>query len=129
LIVDYSGSVPIPQAISSSREGDGRTPEGRYVLDSQNPNLIWQRVTTKAMRCNPFLIKGSNSLDCESYLFLKNLVNCLAIRSKIDYSITIQLSPPSICGVVLSVGTIHLSKWHPPVCEVENSKKGECYYG
>jgi hypothetical protein len=31
-------------------------------------------------------------------------------------------------GWFLSEGTIHLSKWHPPVCNVENFMKGECYY-
>ena len=33
-----------------------------------------------------------------------------------------------LAGWFLSEGTIHLSEWHPPVCDVENFKKGECYY-
>ena len=32
-----------------------------------------------------------------------------------------------LAGWFLSEGTIHLSEWHPPVCDVENSRKGECH--
>ena len=34
-----------------------------------------------------------------------------------------------MAGRFLSEGTIRLSEWHPPDGEVENIKKGECYYG
>jgi hypothetical protein len=32
-----------------------------------------------------------------------------------------QLNPAIESGMVLSEGTIHFSKWHPPVCNIENS--------
>jgi hypothetical protein len=64
----------------------------------------------------------------EWYLFLKNLNNWLAIGTRMDYCITIQQRPRlQLAGWFLSEGTIHLSEWHPPVCDVENFKKGECH--
>jgi len=62
------------------------------------------------------------------YSLIQKINNSLAIGLKKCY-FNPSIKPRLIkSGRFLSEGTIHLSKWHPPVCNVENFKKGECYY-
>jgi hypothetical protein len=63
------------------------------------------------------------------FIFTKITNNYLAFLLNKDYHTFNQLSPVQSSGQFLSVGTIHLLKWHPPVCDVEIFMKGGCYYG
>ena len=58
----------------------------------------------------------------KSYLkiFLEKTNNYIVFLINKDYYTFNQLSPVEYTGQFLSEGKIHLSKWHPPVCDVEN---------
>jgi hypothetical protein len=57
--------------------------------------------------------------DRPDQIFLKISIILLAIDLNKDYVPHNQLSPAKKPGWFLAEGRIHLSKWHPPVCNIE----------